>query len=271
MKISSVERDKDQLNSSTLAQGTKSLNDAGYVVLENLFSASWTRKIRQALNEELENKYRGRSDELENANNHGGIEAPLRMPFIDPKIIENPIIFQMLKQALGSNFFGHLPYGCNTAFPGSKRQNVHRDSGHIFPEIESPMPPLLIVVNIALDDFTANNGATEIWPGSHRLVDADAEESKTLRIPEHRYTKLKSTKTLMKAGSVIFRDMRTWHRGMPNSTSKSRSMLTLVYYRHYFIPDSFCLYLQSSALAQFSDLAQLTYRLREAKNKDERP
>ena len=85
------------------------------------------------------------------------------MPFIDPKIIENPIIFQMLKQALGSNFFGHLPYGCNTAFPGSKRQNVHRDSGHIFPEIESPMPPLLIVVNIALDDFTANNGATEIY------------------------------------------------------------------------------------------------------------
>ena len=60
------------------------------------------------------------------------------------------------------------------------------------------MPPLLIVVNIALDDFTTNNGATEIWPGSHRLVDADAEESKTLRIPEHRYTKLKSTKTLAK-------------------------------------------------------------------------
>ena len=58
MKISSVERDKDQLSSSTLAQGTKSLNDAGYVILENLFSASWTRKIRQALNEELENKYR---------------------------------------------------------------------------------------------------------------------------------------------------------------------------------------------------------------------
>ena len=143
---------------------------------------------------------------------------------------------------------------CNTAFPGSIKQNVHRDAGHIFPEIRSAVPPLLLVVNVALDDFTADNGATEIWPCSHLLVDADEEESATLKIPEERSKEHPSApKTTMTAGSVIVRDMRTWHRGMPNKTGQPRTMLMLVFYRQYFIPDSFSLLLSEEELNQFSD------------------
>ena len=126
----------------------------------------------------------------------------------------------------------------------------------------SAMPPLLLVVNIALDDFTADNGATEIWPGSHLLVDADDKEAATLIIPEQRHKTQPSTRTTMTAGSVVMRDMRTWHRGMPNNTHEPRTMLMLVYYRQYFIPDGFSLSLDPLELDQFSTQAQLTYRLR---------
>ena len=108
--------------------------------------------MKKAVEAELYAKYEGVEHELRSLNYHGGVEFPLRLPFIDPLIIENSMIFQILGRTLGKRFFGHLPYGSNTAFPSSKAQNVHRDSGHIFPEIETAMPPALIVVNITLDD-----------------------------------------------------------------------------------------------------------------------
>lgn len=42
----------------------------------------------------------------------------------------------------------------------------------------------------------------------------------------------------MPAGSIVIRDMRTWHRGMANTTNKLRTMLSLVYFRQYFPPDN---------------------------------
>jgi hypothetical protein len=32
---------------------------------------------------------------------------------------------------LGKNFFSYLPYCCNTAWPGSGIQHLHRDTGHL--------------------------------------------------------------------------------------------------------------------------------------------
>jgi hypothetical protein len=34
-------------------------------------------------------------------------------------------------------------------------------------------------------------------------------------------------------GSLVVRDMRLWHRGMPNTTDERRSMLSLVYARPF--------------------------------------
>lgn len=260
MKLNSAELKSCELSAHSLDLAVATIAEQGYVILEDVFTETWVRRMQTAVIAQLESKYGGK--DLKRTGNHGGIESPIRMPFIDPHLIENQIIAQVLQRVLGPGYYGQLPYGCNTAFPGSTRQNVHRDCGHIFPEIDSAMPPLLLVVNIALDDFTADNGATEIWPGSHLLVDADDKEAATLIIPEQRHKTQPSTRTTMTAGSVVVRDMRTWHRGMPNNTHEPRTMLMLVYYRQYFIPDGFSLSLDPMELDQFSTQAQLTYRLR---------
>ena len=37
----------------------------------------------------------------------------------------------------------------------------------------------------------------------------------------------------MPAGSVVVRDMRCWHRAMPNHTDKTRTMIAIVYLRQF--------------------------------------
>ena len=123
---------------------------------------------------------------------------------------------------------------------------------------------MLIVVNFLLDDFTAANGATEIWPGSHRQVDADQAEISTLKISPSRWSEHPRVQATAPAGSIVIRDMRTWHRGMANTTDESRTMLSLVYYRQYALPDNLHASeesLKDTALEQLSDRAKWIYRL----------
>ncbi|HAK50317.1 MAG TPA: hypothetical protein DCM54_00215 [Gammaproteobacteria bacterium] len=266
MQLTTDEIESGKLNENNLEQATQTLCNEGFVVLDKVLEQSWVQKVKAAVSEELKAKYEGAEEDLARTRHHGGVESPLKTPFMDPLIIENPLVFQILKQVLGDRFFGCLPYGCNTVFPGSENQNVHRDCGHIFPEVKDPMPPLMVVVNISLDEFTAENGATEVWPGSHLLVDGSTDETARLRIPPARYSDLSSEQTLMSAGSIVLRDMRTWHRGMPNTSDQPRTMLSVVYYRQYFLPDNFMVSLNEDELSQFSDQAKLVFRLRQTKS-----
>ena len=53
--------------------------------------------------------------------------------------------------------------------PGETAQVMHRDTGP-FP-IQNPAPPLTLATMWAVSDFSAENGATRIVPGSHRWTD----------------------------------------------------------------------------------------------------
>ena len=123
---------------------------------------------------------------------------------------------------------------------------------------------MLIVVNILLDDFTAANGATEIWPRSHRQVDADQAEISTLKISPSRWSKHPRVQATASAGSIVIRDMRTWHRGMANSTDITYYAVARVLPSVRFAGQLAC---QQASLGdvewgQVSDRAKWIYRLR---------
>jgi hypothetical protein len=265
MKLTTQEKQAGLLNESNLNLAIQLFQDEGFVVIEEALPKPWVEDMRAVVNVELESRYAGDEDALDRTRRHGGFGSPMKIPFTDPLIIENSMTFQIVSQVFGKRFFSSLPYGCNTAFPGSSVQNVHRDCGLLFPELQVALPPVLIVVNYSLDEFTAENGATEIWPGSHHTLNDDPEEISTLRVGVERPAHSPSQQTLMPAGSIVVRDMRTWHRGMANTTDKTRTMLSLVYFRPYYLPDNLDVSvgeLTDDEWQQFSDRAKQVYRLR---------
>ena len=230
MKISIEERQKGELTEASLAQALRTLRECGYVVLEAVLPTDWIETMRLHFEEQAQLQFNG-----DWPTGHGGVSVPVKMPFLDPQIIDNPFAMQILSAAMGEQIFAYLPYGNNIAWPGCRTQHIHRDTSHLFPETPLVLPMTLAVVNIPLVDFTEENGATEVWPGSHLIVDLEASDRAQL---EERAAQLPSIQMVMPAGSVVVRDMRTWHRGMPNHTETIRTMLALVYFRRFHhLPD----------------------------------
>ena len=70
------------------------------------------------------------------------------------------------------------------------------------------------------------NGATEIWPGTHRLpgpghVSEHDEQARRDVVPPVRAASRK--------GDAVLRDIRLWHRGVPNHGTEGRHMIGMIH------------------------------------------
>jgi ectoine hydroxylase-related dioxygenase (phytanoyl-CoA dioxygenase family) len=236
MKISPKELSAGALAAESLRLALRTFRDAGYVVLEDAYDLKFLRKVREAYEAELEAYLRkqGGLEKMEGrtfGKNHIGYFPRIVPPMSDPLLVAHPIAVQLMDALLGEHFQCGF-YNTNTAMPGSGIQPIHRDSPSMFgTEMAVPHPVTSLVLNIPLCDFSVENGSTEIWPGSHLIVDTDPGDKD--RLIERAET-LASTRANLKLGSFALRDLRLWHRGMPNRAASPRTMIALVYERGYF-------------------------------------
>ena len=100
--------------------------------------------------------------------------------------------------------------------PGSERQILHRDED-VWIHMPRPHPELQFASVIALVDFTAENGATVVAPGSHRWPRERRAKDSELATAE------------MPAGSAVLYLGSTLHGGGANSTSLWRRGMHLSY------------------------------------------
>lgn len=134
----------------------------------------------------------------------------------------------------------------NTAIANTPglRQNVHKDSA-----FDHPRHPYYFIANVPLCDFSAANGATEFWLGSHvgtsdrdqQVLTEDTALSLKIysaggRIPWITEAALEARRRVrppvqpeVGRGDIMIRDLRLWHAGMPNSSGQHRIMLGLGY------------------------------------------
>ena len=110
-----------------------------------------------------------------------------------------------------------------------QRQPVHSDA-----DFRHPSHTFALVVNVPLVAVEPKNGSTEIWLGTHTDTNIDDQEGEhgeraSGRIKEHLLEERKRVSPPLQAvvpkGSVIVRDLRLWHAGMPNYSDEIRVML----------------------------------------------
>jgi ectoine hydroxylase-related dioxygenase (phytanoyl-CoA dioxygenase family) len=110
--------------------------------------------------------------------------------------------------------------------PGSDEQWLHRDEA-VWSDVPKPAPELQLATVIAFVDFTRENGATRIVPGSHRWPDRQLSPAEQLqqRVPapdEIAYAE-------MPAGSAVVYTGGTIHGGGSNVTDIPRRGAHLSY------------------------------------------
>ncbi|MGK5547683.1 phytanoyl-CoA dioxygenase family protein [Streptomyces sp. URMC 127] len=136
--------------------------------------------------------------------------------------VQDPTVMRLMEELLGVGFLLSSTHA-NIAGPGGAPMHLHADQTFARP----PWPPYALVANSMwmLDDFTAENGATRLVPGSHllgRQPDYERGEGNTATVP-----------VCAPAGSVMVFDGRLWHQTGANTTGRPRHGILNYYCRGY--------------------------------------
>ena len=100
LEISEQERAEGKPTPESVDAGERLLREAGLVVIESVLPRDWIADLNVAM-ETVQSNEEERED---------GENPMLKMPFMDPRIIDNPFAMSILKAAMGDKFFAYLPY-----------------------------------------------------------------------------------------------------------------------------------------------------------------
>lgn len=144
--------------------------------------------------------------------------------------------------------------------PGSspQRQPVHSDA-----DFAHPTHPFALVVNVPLVTMTPSNGSTEVWLGTHTEGSSVQEgvhgERASGRIQSQLLKQRAATappvQPTVRKGSIVIRDLRLWHAGMPNQSDEVRIMLAIIHFAPWY-RNPMRLQLGRDIQPVFDDLAQ---------------
>ena len=215
-----------------LQTAVHAVREDGYVLLNELIDPAIMAVLRDKMLEDVD-AILARKDVPFNFN-VGNLQQdpPPILPYLYREVLVNDIVISISRAILGAGLKNSF-YSGNTALPHSTgRQPAHADIGQLWPDLEVHTPPFALVVNVLPVDVSAENGSTEIWPGTHKdtsvfvqsgdiKVSAEKLEAQTRIAPPFQYS--------AKAGSVVVRDMRLWHAGMPNHTATPRPMIAMIH------------------------------------------
>lgn len=193
------------------------IREHGYTVLERVLNDAALTRIRDELSPWLKGRLFGRND-FEGRHTER-VYALLAKAPTTAELIEHPQVLALVDALLPPNYLLSAALAINL-HPGETAQDFHIDDaagdrGH--PAFARPRQMLGVSTIWAFDDFTANNGATEVVPGSHRWG------------PDRRPTDGDAVKVLMPAGSVLVFAGNLIHRGGANRSDRCRLAITPQY------------------------------------------
>ena len=202
-----------------LEEAQASLAAKGYCIVENVLSPDETKALKDRL-------IAVAAAEREAGTAHLGMEGPQNQrvwcmlnkghEFVE--LVQHPVAIQLMTAQLGPEFL-LSSITANIAGPSGPPMILHTDQGYIPP----PHPPYPLVSNIMwmLDDFTEENGATRLVPGSH-LTDS-------VGVPDQ--SRVKDTVAMTgPAGSICCFEGRILHQTGANTSADQLRHGILTYY-----------------------------------------
>ena len=186
----------------------------GYVILERAVNASLITQIKVALSPYLQGEKYGRNDFEGHCTER--VYALLAKAPVIAALIEHTDTLALIDRLLPENYLLSAALAINL-HPGETCQPWHIDDAAGGLPWPLPRPRLGVSTIWALDDFTAENGATEVLPGSHLWPQSRQPDPRDAR------------PILMPAGSVVVFDGRLMHRGGANQSAHQRLAVTPQY------------------------------------------
>jgi ectoine hydroxylase-related dioxygenase (phytanoyl-CoA dioxygenase family) len=207
------------------------LQTDGFVVLEDVIEKAHVEALREKMLADVEVIMARPQPPFQFIPGHIQHDPPPFPPFLFRDVLMNDMVVDLTKSILGPGLINDF-YSGNTNLPGSGTQPVHPDEGQLWANLEAAPPAHAFVVNVPVVDMDEINGSTELWPGTHRDVTMHIHLN-TLRVPEERLRARRAVvppiQPRVKAGSILIRDLRLWHRGMPNRSDRPRPMIAMIY------------------------------------------
>jgi hypothetical protein len=188
------------------------VHERGYVIVPGLVAHETMAAIKEAARPFL--KYDGRH-EFEGHKTRR-IYSVIEKTLACNPLVEHPLILAMLDQILMPNYLLSQLQVIDI-HPGEVEQPLHHDDG--FSPIPRPRPPFSAATIWAIDDFTAENGATLLLPKSHLWGDrTPTVADRNDLVP-----------AVMPAGSVVFFLGTLWHGAGANHSRATRMAATAQY------------------------------------------
>jgi ectoine hydroxylase-related dioxygenase (phytanoyl-CoA dioxygenase family) len=191
------------------------MNRDGYTIIEDFLDAGTLARIRDGVKSHF-GKHRGRNA-FEGFTTER-IYTLVGRGKVFEGIAEDPRLLAIIGRFLQPNFLLSAAQAIYI-YPGEAEQGLHHDDS--FYKVPRPRAGLSVSLIAAIDDFTADNGATTIVPGSHLWGPADGGS-----LPRALAAKRPA---IMKAGSALVFPGTFIHGGGANRSNASRLAITYQY------------------------------------------
>ena len=190
------------------AQHLFEIDTYGFTLVEGVLGPAETAEIRRVNQGLLDSDgedlvFEGRAGHITN------------LPTLHPvylKCIDHPKVLPLLEAVMGEDLI-LASLNSRVVRPGEGTQRLH---GDVRPQLRRPGAPVMMNTVWMLDDFTVENGATRIVPGSHRSDHSRPPDGVEVPFIHH---------AVAPAGSVLVFNGQCWHGGGTNGTDRPRHAL----------------------------------------------
>lgn len=230
LDLTAEERDSEKLLEETVEKACEAICADGFVVLNDVVEHAHLDVMRERMAEDLDKILKLPTVPHNFVWGNVQQDPPPYKDYVFRDVVTNPWVAQISRALLGDGVFNDY-YSGNSNMPGSLLQPAHTDFGQLWAGLEVAHPPVRLAINIAMDDAMEENGSIELWPGSH--MDPTLVNGEDLKVPEDVLEKRREVAPPVrgntKKGSILIRDLRLWHRGMPNVSGETRFMIAMIH------------------------------------------